>query len=378
MEYFGLKLQTLRKKAGMSQEDLANLLGVSRQAISKWERSEALPDLYNAKKIAEVFNITLDDLMDIEIKSIDKEKEKNNKLALAFLTVPGVLSGFGVLVVLFAFIGINSLRSLNLFSIIRPVVIFFGLLYNYSLYNLYIGRNTQKFKYMILSLNFLLLLGYIVMLFNIVDYNQVPLIILLILILAIIVLGLIGGFMYNTDYSVNKTEYYVKQTNIFRKGIKIISLIVGAYYVILMGYLLLTHSISQRVGVTYVVDLTNQTGTCDIDISFRENNFAQLFMFCGDDSDNEDNIERIVIYIDDELIHDSNDVTNLNFTSEMDNAIMYNFNYPFEDIDDLDYFLDIAITITTAEGEETLEGYIVHRSDDFNTVVVPIWVTGDH
>ena len=93
MEYFGLKLQTLRKKSSLSQEDLAQLLGVSRQAISRWERSEVLPDLYNAKKIAEVFNITIDELMDIEIKHIDKEKERTNKLSLAFLTVPGVLVG---------------------------------------------------------------------------------------------------------------------------------------------------------------------------------------------------------------------------------------------------------------------------------------------
>lgn len=93
MEYFGLKLQTLRKKASMSQDDLAELIGVSRQAISKWERSEALPDLYNAKKLAEVFSITLDELMDIEIKSIDKTILKNNKLSLAFLTVPAVLVG---------------------------------------------------------------------------------------------------------------------------------------------------------------------------------------------------------------------------------------------------------------------------------------------
>ncbi len=96
MEYFGLKLQTLRKKALMSQDDLAELVGVSRQAISKWERSDALPDLYNAKKLAEIFNITLDELMDIEIKSIEKS-EKNNKLSLAFMTIPGILAGAAAL-----------------------------------------------------------------------------------------------------------------------------------------------------------------------------------------------------------------------------------------------------------------------------------------
>ncbi len=103
MEYFGLKLQTLRKKSSMSQEDLATLLGVSRQAISKWERSEALPDLYNAKKIAEVFSITIDELMDIEIKSIEKVLQHSNKLALAFLTVTGVFAG---LLVMLSFISL--------------------------------------------------------------------------------------------------------------------------------------------------------------------------------------------------------------------------------------------------------------------------------
>ncbi len=107
MEYFGLKLQTLRKKSMMSQVDLAALLGVSRQAISKWERSEALPDLYNVKKIAEAFNITIDELMDIEIKSIDMEKERNNRIALAFLTIPGVIVGIAGLFSIFSFLAME-------------------------------------------------------------------------------------------------------------------------------------------------------------------------------------------------------------------------------------------------------------------------------
>ncbi len=105
MEYFGLKLQTLRKKASMSQDDLASLIGVSRQAISKWERSDGLPDLYNVKKIAEVFNITIDELMDIEIKPIDMAKIKTNKLALAFLTVQGAILGFFSIIGLIGFVG---------------------------------------------------------------------------------------------------------------------------------------------------------------------------------------------------------------------------------------------------------------------------------
>ena len=41
---FGEKLQKLRARAGLSQDQLAELLDVSRQAVSKWERSEAMPE----------------------------------------------------------------------------------------------------------------------------------------------------------------------------------------------------------------------------------------------------------------------------------------------------------------------------------------------
>lgn len=119
MEYFGLKLQTLRKKSSLSQEDLAQLLGVSRQAISRWERSEALPDLYNAKKIAEVFNITIDELMDIEIRHIDKEKEKTNKVALSFLTVPGVITVMVVVTALFGILGSLISGFINIGGLIQ-------------------------------------------------------------------------------------------------------------------------------------------------------------------------------------------------------------------------------------------------------------------
>ena len=82
-------------------------------------------------------------------------------------------------------------------------VLIIGLVYVYSLFNLYIGRKVQKYKITLLALNFLFLTGYIVLLINIPEYNQVPLILLLIVLLTIIVLGLIGAFMFNVDYSID-------------------------------------------------------------------------------------------------------------------------------------------------------------------------------
>ena len=57
------KLVELRKKHGLSQEELADKLGVSRQAVSKWERSEASPDTDNLIELAKLYDISLDELL---------------------------------------------------------------------------------------------------------------------------------------------------------------------------------------------------------------------------------------------------------------------------------------------------------------------------
>ena len=56
------RLVALRKQHDMSQEILADKLGISRQAVSKWERAEAAPDLDNLLALSEIYGITLDEL----------------------------------------------------------------------------------------------------------------------------------------------------------------------------------------------------------------------------------------------------------------------------------------------------------------------------
>ena len=56
------RLIELRKRKGLSQEELANALGISRQAVSKWERAEAGPDVDNAILLSRLYNISLDEL----------------------------------------------------------------------------------------------------------------------------------------------------------------------------------------------------------------------------------------------------------------------------------------------------------------------------
>lgn len=56
-------LISLRKLHKMSQEALAEYLDVSRQTVSKWENAESLPDLEKAQKLAQLFDVTIDDLI---------------------------------------------------------------------------------------------------------------------------------------------------------------------------------------------------------------------------------------------------------------------------------------------------------------------------
>ena len=63
---FGEKIQKLRKEAGLSQEELSYQLGVSRQAISKWERDNGYPETEKIVRMSKLFNVSLDYLLNEE------------------------------------------------------------------------------------------------------------------------------------------------------------------------------------------------------------------------------------------------------------------------------------------------------------------------
>lgn len=60
---FADKLITLRKKAGWSQEELAEKLGVTRQSVSKWEGAQSVPDIDKILQLARLFGVTTDYLL---------------------------------------------------------------------------------------------------------------------------------------------------------------------------------------------------------------------------------------------------------------------------------------------------------------------------
>ena len=92
---FEEKLMALRKKNGMSQEELADRLGVSRQAISRWELGATLPDVPNLLKLSDLFGVSTDYLLRDDCKSecdlppvqemrreMTAKEQKNHKLYL--------------------------------------------------------------------------------------------------------------------------------------------------------------------------------------------------------------------------------------------------------------------------------------------------------
>lgn len=80
---FAEKIVMLRKSGGMSQEDLAEKLNVSRQSVSRWELGTAMPDAANLLQLSKLFNVTVDYLLNDDYQSDNdlpkiKEHHRNN------------------------------------------------------------------------------------------------------------------------------------------------------------------------------------------------------------------------------------------------------------------------------------------------------------
>ena len=95
----GNKIMELRKKNGLSQEELAEKVGVARQTISKWELGETSPDLKQSKELSNIFNVSLDELVSNDIHNILIEKTSDTeKLAGLILKLIKFITIFIVVV----------------------------------------------------------------------------------------------------------------------------------------------------------------------------------------------------------------------------------------------------------------------------------------
>lgn len=75
------RLAELRRERGFSQEGLAEQLGLSRQAVSKWERAESAPDMGNLIALADLYEVTLDELLRVSPEVADDVRFESQERA---------------------------------------------------------------------------------------------------------------------------------------------------------------------------------------------------------------------------------------------------------------------------------------------------------
>ncbi|MBO5944380.1 MAG: helix-turn-helix transcriptional regulator [Clostridia bacterium] len=140
------KITVYRKKCGLSQETLAEKIGVSRQAVSKWETGDALPEITKLKSLADCFGVTVDFLLD---ENTDEYQPQNNvkttvfdrlvnwisanfktyswMVGLALILIGVYITGIGIIEFLVV-IGMRFLPIQILAVILSLVIIAFGVL----------------------------------------------------------------------------------------------------------------------------------------------------------------------------------------------------------------------------------------------------------
>lgn len=98
----------LRKEKGMTQKDLADMLNITDKAVSKWERNIAFPDTATIPKIAEIFGVSVEELMNA--KSIPENRRKGAPYLLNII-LKAVPTAMGIAVVVSSLLGELDMKS---------------------------------------------------------------------------------------------------------------------------------------------------------------------------------------------------------------------------------------------------------------------------
>lgn len=94
----GMIISTLRKEQGMTQLELAEKMGVTDKAVSKWERDLSCPDVSTIPRLAELFGISVDELMQVNTDSQDRLPGAVSRIAPMILKAVAIGMGVAVFV----------------------------------------------------------------------------------------------------------------------------------------------------------------------------------------------------------------------------------------------------------------------------------------
>ena len=131
---YGEKIKAKRRELHLSQEDLANKIFVTRQAISKWENDKATPTMTNLRELSEVFDVDMAYFIGEVEKTIDDKKINETK------EVDGkklVLEGIG---------------NIFIYACLCLIGIFFYAVYYYGIMDRLLGLNPKDMPYLILTI----------------------------------------------------------------------------------------------------------------------------------------------------------------------------------------------------------------------------------
>ena len=147
----GNRINQLRKLAGMTQEQLAEKLNVSRQTVSKWEAGTTLPDLESIIKIVKIFHVSLDDLLlegdnssaddteKITLQDLIKINNHNRKMILLLVS--------GLILIMVAFLNYAYIRALRYYFSSMDYT-----LYRYIVVKEYVNSPVNDKELMLLSM----------------------------------------------------------------------------------------------------------------------------------------------------------------------------------------------------------------------------------
>ncbi|XMB71867.1 helix-turn-helix domain-containing protein [Mycoplasmatota bacterium WC30] len=148
IKLFSEKLRELRKEQGLSQEDLANKLDISRQSVSKWELGVSMPDLDNVIKLSELFDISTDYLL----------KDRKSNSDFSFYTtekkIERIWTKYKTINLVFLTLTFAALLSLVILSVVEPIVY-----YNAETFKEYRGFMGYYFTYIEFKATVLVSLG---------------------------------------------------------------------------------------------------------------------------------------------------------------------------------------------------------------------------
>ena len=345
MEYLASKIIELRKDNNFSQEQLADLIGVSRQAISKWERNEGLPDLYNIKKLAEVFHITVDELIQ-EQENKNHAISNKNKASLILMSIPSFLFVIGLpLLFLSSIIGFVIITQklftpeiiywdLNWTSIFVPIGLFLALILIKLFIQLFSKKESFKYKIINITIYGLMILVYLLLLTSNFIYGF-SLIFLYIVGLLILVSGLIGTILNDGTYMIS---FPIILDKILKISSKIVKYTLVLYVISLTLNLLEDEFLVEKI--TYVDDYNARSDEFYLD--FSEHSYDNEFYFqIRYDLNLPDNISNpsVKVYLDGILISQGN-IERVNLTD-------YEYRYTYDsDAEDILYYNKTYSTYT--------------------------------